>query len=175
MRDENPTTFPPETQPKAGEAVATFAAGCFWGVEASFQEIAGVVDVQAGYTGGHAERPSYEEVCTGATGHAEAVRVVYDGAKTGFKDLLDHFFHRHAPPAADRVRHDGKRGPDAQYRHAVFVHDAEQAREARFSLEVAEAAAGHALGVEIVEAGTWWPAEERHQNFMAKRTERERA
>jgi methionine-S-sulfoxide reductase len=106
-----------------GLALATFAAGCFWGVEDFFLQIPGVVDVVSGYTGGTTPNPTYEQVCSGATGHAEAVLVTYDPAKVSYDELLEEFWRHHDPTTPNR------QGPDVgtQYRSAVFTHDPEQA------------------------------------------------
>ena len=113
---------------------ATFAAGCFWGVEARLREIPGVVDAVAGYTGGRLAEPAYRDVCSGATGHAEAVEVTFDPARVSFAELLDAFWALHDPTTPNR------QGPDVgtQYRSAVFCHGAEQERTAR-DFETAEA------------------------------------
>jgi peptide-methionine (S)-S-oxide reductase len=146
-------------------ATATFAAGCFWSPEAKFRRMPGVTDTEVGYTGGETPNPSYEQVCTGRTGHAEAVRVTYDPSKIGYQDLLDAFWAMHDPTQKDR------QGPDigTQYRSAIFTHDAEQARLARESLEARQAQTRKPIATQIVEAGDWWPAEDYHQQFYEKR------
>lgn len=146
-------------------ATATFAAGCFWSPEAKFRRMPGVTDTEVGYTGGETPNPSYEQVCTGRTGHAEAVRVTYDPSKIGYQDLLDAFWAMHDPTQKDR------QGPDigTQYRSAIFTHDAEQARLARESLEARQAQTRKPIATRIVEAGDWWPAEDYHQQFYEKR------
>ena len=148
-------------------ATATFAAGCFWGVEAAFREVKGVRATEVGYTGGTTENPSYEDVCTGATGHAEAVRVDYDPARVSYEELLAVFWAIHDPTQRDR------QGPDVgtQYRSAIFVHDAAQEEAARASREALETSGRHARPVvtEIVPAGPFWRAEEYHQRYFEKR------
>lgn len=148
-------------------AKATFGAGCFWGVEAAFRRVAGVEDVAVGYAGGHAENPSYEEVCGGRTGHAEVVEVDYDPAKVSYDDLLEVFFASHDPTQRNR------QGPDvgSQYRSAVFTHDDEQAEAARRAKARLEEQGRHRRPVvtEITSAGPFWRAEDYHQRFLEKR------
>lgn len=148
-------------------AIATFAAGCFWGVEAAFRKLDGVTATQVGYTGGHTANPSYDAVCTGRTGHAEAVQVTYDPERIGYGDLLRTFWDVHDPTQVNR------QGPDVgtQYRSAIFVHDAAQRRLAEES-RAAEAASGRyrrPIATEIVDADTFWPAEAYHQQYFEKR------
>ncbi len=148
-------------------AIATFAAGCFWGVEAEFRKLDGVTDTRVGYIGGHTPNPTYDAVCTGRTGHAEAVEVTYDPARIGYGDLLRRFWDLHDPTQVNR------QGPDVgtQYRSAIFVHDPEQRRLAEES-RAAEAASGRyrrPIATEIVEADTFWPAEDYHQQYLEKK------
>ena len=147
-----------------GLAVATFAAGCFWGVEDFFRQVPGVVDAVSGYTGGDAEHPTYEQVCSGRTGHAEAVLVTYDPAKVSYDELLEEFWRHHDPTTPNR------QGPDVgtQYRSAVFTHDDEQARLAKESLDRYQAKFGRPIVTEIVPASTFWPAEEYHQRYTER-------
>ncbi len=146
-------------------AKAMFGAGCFWGVESAFRQVKGVTNVAVGYSGGAAQAPSYEEVCTGTTGHAEVVLVEFNEAKVGFDELLAVFFQIHDPTQVNR------QGPDmgAQYRSAVFVFDDDQAAAA----ERAKAAAAEHIGwpvvTEITTAGTFWRAEDYHQRYDEKR------
>jgi peptide-methionine (S)-S-oxide reductase len=146
---------------------ATFAAGCFWGVEARLREIPGVIDAVVGYTGGRLAEPAYRDVCSGATGHAEAVEVAFDAARVSFAELLDAFWTLHDPTTPNR------QGPDAgtQYRSAIFCHGAEQERIARGSKARLEASGRFARPVvtEIVPAGRFWRAEEYHQRYLEKR------
>ena len=150
-----------------GHEKATFAAGCFWGVEATFQRVPGVVSTCVGYTGGHAERPTYKQVCTDRSGHAEAVRVIYDPAKVTFEQLLDVFWACHDPTQLNR------QGPDVgtQYRSAVFHHSAEQQAAAEASKAKLEQSGKHSLPIatEITPAATFWKAEEYHQRYLEKR------
>lgn len=154
-----------QTSPAA--ETATFAAGCFWGVEELFRALPGVIRTTAGYTGGTLEDPAYEIVCTGATGHAEAVRVEYDPAAVSYGELLRIFWENHNPTTRNR------QGPDigTQYRSAVFYHTDEQKRLAEESLAAADASGRWTSPVvtQIVPAGTFWPAEDYHQKYLFKR------
>ncbi len=146
---------------------ATFAAGCFWGVEAAFRELDGVVSTMAGYTGGTTLNPSYKEVCTGRTGHAEAVKVSYDPDVTSYEELLDAFRKMHDPTQRNR------QGPDvgSQYRSAIFYHDEMQRRAAERSkrkLQRSDLVDGD-VATEITRAGEFYPAEEHHQRYLEKR------
>ncbi len=152
----------------ASTAVATFAAGCFWGVEHTFRQVPGVVDTVVGYTGGHTEHPTYKEVCTGTTGHAEAVRVTYDPSKVTYERLLEVFWNCHDPTTPNR------QGPDvgSQYRSAIFRHGPEQEAAARASKAAADAAGrwgGRTIVTETRPAGPFWPAEDYHQRYLEKR------
>lgn len=144
-------------------AVATLAAGCFWGVEAAFRRIPGVGDVVVGYTGGTTEHPGYQEVCSGTTGHAEAVRVEFDPEAVPYERLLEVFFTIHDPTQRNR------QGPDVgtQYRSAIFFHSPEQEAAARQAVE--RLAMDRPVATEIVAAGPFWPAEEYHQRYLEKR------
>jgi peptide-methionine (S)-S-oxide reductase len=146
---------------------ATFAAGCFWGVEETFRHVPGVVATRVGYTGGTTDKPSYREVCTDTTGHAEAVEVTYDPKKVSYAELLDAFWTCHNPTTLNR------QGPDVgtQYRSVIFTHGAEQEKLAKESLkEVSESGVfkGKKVVTEIVPAGTFYSAEDYHQQYMAK-------
>ncbi len=151
-------------------AQATFAAGCFWGVEATFRKMTGVRSAEVGYTGGTTEDPSYEEVCSGRTGHAEAVHLLFDPDQVTYEQLLDAFWAIHDPTTMDR------QGPDvgSQYRSAIFFHDAEQDAAARASKERLEAAGRwrDPIVTEIAPAGTFTRAEDYHQQYLDKRTQR---
>ncbi len=148
-------------------AQATFAAGCFWGVEAAFRQVEGVTATAVGYTGGSFENPSYEDVCTGHTGHAEAVRVDFDPARVSYERLLEVFWQVHDPTQLNR------QGPDVgtQYRSAIFFNDADQEAAARASKDRLEAAARGAAPIVtlITPAGRFWMAEDYHQQYAAKR------
>lgn len=146
---------------------ATFAAGCFWGVEEAFRRMPGVVDTAVGYAGGTTENPSYEEVCSGGTGHAEAVRVSFDPAKVSYEQLLELFWELHDPTQVDR------QGPDigTQYRSAIFTHGAAQAEAAEASkARLAESGRyRRPIATAIEPAGPFWLAEAYHQQYFAKR------
>lgn len=147
-------------------STATFAAGCFWGIEAAFRRVDGVVDTRVGYTGGTTDNPTYEQVCTRRTGHAEAVEVTYDPAKVGYGDLLAVFWLVHDPTQRNR------QGPDvgSQYRSAIFWHDEAQ-QSAAIASRDALAASGKwekEIATEIVSAAVFHPAEEYHQRYYEK-------
>ncbi len=146
--------------------IATFAAGCFWGVEAAFADVAGVISTRVGYTGGTADNPTYEEVCTGRTGHAEAVEVIYDPALVTFDHLLIRFWSLHDPTTKDR------QGPDigSQYRSAIFTHSEEQQKKATASRERMDRSGrfSRPIVTEILPASHFWPAEEYHQQYFRK-------
>ncbi len=146
---------------------ATFGAGCFWGVESAFREIDGVVDAAVGYEGGHTENPSYNEVCTDRTGHAEVVEVDYDPAKVGYEKLLDVFWKEHDPTQVNR------QGPDhgTQYRTVIFFHTPEQEEVAKKSKEALEKSGRYSrpIATRIVPAERFYRAEDYHQQYLAKR------
>ncbi|HET9251003.1 MAG TPA: peptide-methionine (S)-S-oxide reductase MsrA [Candidatus Eisenbacteria bacterium] len=146
---------------------ATFAAGCFWGVESFFRAIPGVVDAVVGYTGGRAANPTYEQVCTGRTGHAEAVEVTYDPTRVSYATLLDVFFDNHDPTTPNR------QGPDVgeQYRSAIFTHSPGQDREARAKVDDLTAAKRfrRSIVTQIVPAVPFYRAEEYHQRYFEKK------
>ena len=145
---------------------ATFAAGCFWGVEAAFREVGGVVETQVGYTGGSTEDPTYREVCTDRTGHAEAVEVTFDPRRVSYEELLEVFWKIHDPTQLNR------QGPDvgSQYRSAIFYHDASQEKAAHASKRQLEKSGKYAREImtEIVPATTFYRAEEYHQRYLEK-------
>lgn len=144
---------------------ATFGGGCFWCVEAAFEECAGVESVTSGYAGGHTEDPTYEEVCTGRTGHAEVVQVEFDPDRVAYEDLLEVFFTIHDPTTKDRE------GPDvgSQYRSAIYAHDDDQLETAREFAERLEAEGVYdGIVTEIEPLETFYEAEERHQNYFEK-------
>ena len=146
---------------------ATFGAGCFWGVEARFRELPGVVDAAVGYMGGDLENPTYHDVCTGRTGHAEVVQVDYDESQTRYEDLLELFFNCHNPTTRDR------QGLDigSQYRSVIFSHDEAQANAAGKAVEQVSKSGRWDQDVvtEVAPAGTFWRAEEYHQQYLHKK------
>lgn len=152
---------------RARTELATFAAGCFWGVEAGFAEIPGVVRTTVGYTGGTTKDPTYEKVCSGTTGHAEAVVVEFDPTRLTFARLLDKFWEMHDPTTRDR------QGPDlgSQYRSAVFTHSPAQQAEALASRDrlAGSGRVRREIVTQIVPAGPFTPAEDYHQKYYAKR------
>jgi peptide-methionine (S)-S-oxide reductase len=147
---------------------ATFGAGCFWGVEAAFAAIPGVTSTAVGYEGGALDRPTYKDVCTDKTGHAEVVEVDFDPAEVSYGELLDAFFKLHDPTTLNR------QGPDwgAQYRSAIFFHSPEQEREAKAKIEELTAAGvfkPKRIVTKVEPAQTFWRAEEYHQRYLEKR------
>ena len=146
---------------------ATFGAGCFWGVEAKFNEMTGVLDTAVGYEGGTLEHPTYKEVCTDRTGHAEVVQVTFDPARVSYERLLDAFFALHDPTQLNR------QGPDwgSQYRSAIFTHSDDQAAAA--SEKIAELNASGTFRkpvvTQVAPSTSFWKAEEYHQKYLEKR------
>ncbi len=170
-----PATGPvrPTKKPRAEAArdkpateTATFAAGCFWGVEHKLGRIPGVLSTLVGYTGGRTADPTYEDVCTGKTGHAEAVQVVFDPARVSYEELVRRFFEIHDPTQVDR------QGPDVgtQYRSAIFFHGPEQKRTAEKVMAAVRSSGtlDAPLATELAEAGVFYPAEEYHQKYFDK-------
>lgn len=146
---------------------ATFGAGCFWGVEETFRQLPGVVNTAVGYSGGTLENPTYEQVCTDRTGHAEVVEVEYDPAKIGYDQLLEVFWNSHDPTQVNR------QGPDygKQYRSVVFYHDDAQRQAAEASKSAREQSGKHRkpIATQIVAAEPFYRAEEYNQQYLAKR------
>lgn len=147
--------------------LATFAAGCFWGVEETFRQLPGVIKTTVGYTGGSLQNPTYEDVCTGTTGHAESVQIEYDPREISYEKLLTVFWENHNPTTKD------EQGPDHghQYRSVIFYHDTNQKREAEKSRTALENSHKwkSPIVTEIVKASVFWPAEEYHQEYLKKR------
>jgi peptide-methionine (S)-S-oxide reductase len=147
--------------------VATFGAGCFWGVEAAFRQTAGVLTTAVGYSGGHFDNPTYEDVCSGNTGHAEVVQVEYDGSKVSYHDLLNIFWTIHDPTTMNR------QGPDvgSQYRSVIFFQDDYQEKIARESVTLLEESNkfSRPIVTQIEQAKTFYRAEEYHQQYFEKR------
>lgn len=146
---------------------ATFGAGCFWGVEETFRHVPGVVNTAVGYSGGTLDNPTYEDVCTDLTGHAEVVQVEYDPAQVRYEQLLDVFWNAHDPTTPNR------QGPDigTQYRSVIFYHDDEQEAAATASKEKLQASGRfrRPIVTEIVPAAPFYRAEEYHQRYLDKR------
>jgi len=147
--------------------IATFGAGCFWGIEAAFSPVPGVMEAVSGYSGGHTENPTYKDVCTDQTGHAEVVQVTYDPAKVSFERLLEVFWGIHDPTQVNR------QGPDfgSQYRTAIFFHTLEQeaiAKKVKAELN-ASGKFKRPIATEITAAGPFYRAEEYHQKYLEKR------
>jgi peptide-methionine (S)-S-oxide reductase len=148
-------------------AKATFAAGCFWGVEATFRQLPGVIATRAGYIGGNTEKPTYKDVCADDTGHAEAVEIEYDPTKISYDQLLNVFWDNHDPTTLNR------QGPDSgsQYRSAIFFHSPEQETLAKASRDSLDNSGRfrNKIVTEIVPAPTFYEAEEYHQQYLEKR------
>ncbi len=144
--------------------VATLAAGCFWGIEAAFRRVDGVIETEVGYIGGHLRNPTYEQVCTDTTGHAEAVRVTFDPRTISYDEVLAVFWGCHDPTTPNR------QGPDigSQYRSAIFTHSPEQMNVALASKERAQARFSRPIVTAVEAAGQWWRAEEYHQRYFEK-------
>lgn len=145
---------------------AVFAAGCFWGVESAFRQVAGVIDTQVGYTGGKTADPTYKEVCTDTTGHAEAIEITFDPSKVSYAKLLDLFWRMHDPTQVNR------QGPDTgtQYRSAIFYYSPEQKAAAESSKAALEKSGKYKkpIATQILPAGPFYRAEEYHQRYFEK-------
>ena len=146
---------------------ASFGAGCFWGVEVVFRKIDGVTNATVGYAGGTTENPTYEDICTDRTGHAEVVQMVFDPARVSYGKILEEFWKNHDPTTLNR------QGPDvgSQYRSVIFFHSAEQEAAARASKEELERSGRYSKPIvtEISPAPTFYPAEDYHQRYLEKR------
>ncbi len=143
---------------------AVFAAGCFWGVEAAFRQVPGVLDAVSGYAGGHVESPTYQQVCTGRTGHAEAVQVTFDPQRVSYEKLLDIFWKIHDPTTLNR------QGPDVgtQYRSAIFAQNDEQRKLAKLSLDREQQKYSQPIVTQISDAVPFYRAEDYHQRYFEK-------
>ena len=143
---------------------AIFGAGCFWGVEAEFRKVEGVIEVASGYSGGHTENPTYGDVCSGATGHAEVVEIEYDPSKVSYEELVEVFWENHDPTQLNR------QGPDVgtQYRSVIFFLTPEQETAAHASKEKAQERFKKPIVTQIVSASEFYRAEEYHQRYFEK-------
>jgi peptide-methionine (S)-S-oxide reductase len=150
------------------EEIATLAGGCFWCIEPIFGDLRGVISVESGYTGGHVADPTYEQVCSKRTGHAEAVQVRFDPQHISYAELLDIFFHVHDPTTKDRQGNDI--GP--QYRSAIFTHSDEQAEQATAAIGRAQPSWPQPIVTEIAAAGPWYRAEGYHQRYYEQNADR---
>ena len=155
---------PAAPQNSRGNQVATFAGGCFWCMEPPFDKLDGVISTTSGYTGGQKNNPSYEEVSSGSTGHAESVQIAYDPRKVSYQKLLDVFWHNIDPFAVNYQFCDH----GEQYRSAIFYHNEEQRRLAEASKQAVEKKLGKPVATQIVAAAKFWPAEEYHQDYYRK-------
>ena len=146
---------------------ATFGAGCFWGVEETFRNVKGVLSTSVGYAGGTQQNPTYQDVCTDKTGHAEAVEVEFDPSQVSYDELLDVFWSNHNPTTLNR------QGPDVglQYRSVIFYHSPDQLSEARASRDAAQARFPKQIVTQILPASDFWPAEEYHQKYYRENPE----
>lgn len=145
---------------------AIFAAGCFWGVQYYFDQVPGVIETEVGYIGGHVDRPTYEQVCTHTTGHAEATKIIFDPAKISFETLLKQFFYMHDPTQLNR------QGPDIgdNYRSAIFYQNEQQKQQAEQIInDLNKSKFNSKIVTKLEPNSTWWPAEAYHQKF-AERT-----
>jgi peptide-methionine (S)-S-oxide reductase len=142
---------------------ASFAAGCFWGIEEEFRQLIGVNKTQAGYAGGKTKNPTYHQVCSGNTGHAETVKVIFDPDMVSYQELLDTFWNSHMPTVEQL-----EQGKDSQYRSVIFYHSEEQRKLAEISKKKKESELNISLSTEIVKHTNFYPAEEYHQCYLAK-------
>jgi len=164
-RSQSPDIAPPIAgRDLDGAQRATFAAGCFWGIEASFREIEGVLKTTVGYTGGSTADPTYKQVCSGRTGHAEAVEVWFDPTIVSYDELLKTFWSIHNPTTRNRQGWD----IGSQYRSAIFFHDAEQESQAIASRDQQQGAVSRSIVTEIAPASTFYDAEDYHQRYVEK-------
>jgi len=157
-----PTEPPPASRPAATRELATFGNGCFWCTEAVLERLDGVLDVTSGYAGGEVEAPTYDQVCTGRTGHAEVVQVTFDPARIDYGTLLDWFFRSHDPTTLNR------QGPDTgtQYRSVIFYHSEAQHQAALAAIAKAQPNWSDPIVTQVSPAPTFWPAEAYHQDYF---------
>ncbi len=157
---------PPSASAPPPEEIAVLAGGCFWCTEAVYSELAGVLSVRPGYAGGHTPNPTYEEVCTGATGHAEAVEIRFDPSQTSFAEILTVFFSTHDPTTLNRQGND----VGTQYRSAIFYRDEPQRVAARAMIDrlTAERVFRRPIVTELVGDARFFPAEEHHRNYFRR-------
>jgi peptide-methionine (S)-S-oxide reductase len=169
-KDSAPLPAPAASATEAAGAteVATFAAGCYWCVEAVYQRIDGVVKVRSGFTGGHVENPTYEQCCTGETGHAESVEITFDPKKVSYETLLDWFWRLHDPTSLNRQGAD----EGTQYRSAIFWHSEAQRAAAEKSKQDAQGAFAQPIVTEIAKAGPFYSAEAYHQDYYNQNKQR---
>lgn len=160
------TTQTPEQVGNTGAklSTATFAAGCFWGVELAFQRLNGVAKTQVGYTNGQQLNPTYRDVCSGQTGHAEAVEIKYDSSVVSFNELLSKFWSIHDPTTLNRQKND----IGTQYRSGIYYHSEEQKQQATESKVALEKKLSRPIVTEIAAAATFYPAEDYHQQYLEK-------
>lgn len=148
--------------PRPGNEFATLAGGCFWCLEAVYEEVEGVVDVESGYAGGHVERPTYRQVCDGDTGHAEVVRIEFDPGRVSYRELLEIFFAIHDPTTPNRQGND----VGTQYRSAIFYHSPEQERIAQAVIAEARPHYANEIVTQVVAATNYFRAEDYHQEYF---------
>jgi len=148
----------------SGTQKATFAAGCFWSVELVYQREPGVLKTEVGYTGGHVKNPTYEQTCSGTTGHAESVQVEFDPKQVSYERLLEIFWNKHDPTTPNRQGND----IGSQYRSAIFYHNDEQKALAEAGVVEQTKKRGKQVVTEVKPAGEWWKAEEYHQRYLEK-------
>jgi peptide-methionine (S)-S-oxide reductase len=153
---------PLNAAPSPGQEFATLGGGCFWCLEAVFEDVEGVVDVESGYSGGPVERPTYRQVCDGTTGHAEVVRIEFDPNVTSYREVLEIFFAIHDPTTPNRQGND----VGTQYRSAIYLHSAEQRSVAESVIREAQPHYRDRIVTELVEAGPYWRAEDYHQEYF---------
>jgi peptide-methionine (S)-S-oxide reductase len=157
---------PLAAEPRPGHEFATLGGGCFWCLEAVFEDVEGVVDVESGYAGGTVARPTYRQVCEGTTGHAEVVRIEFDPVRISYRELLEIFFSIHDPTTLNRQGSD----VGTQYRSAIHVHSAEQRSVAHAVIAEAQEHYRDPVVTEVAEAGPYWRAEEHHQEYFRHNT-----